>query len=69
MPAWPKNTTAAKIVSYGDFHAANWRHEHLTRITPPFAMPYGKELAGRIGQNAPCAKIRYAKHCSGQKPM
>jgi hypothetical protein len=34
MPVWPKDTTAAKIAFYGDFHAANWHQVFLTRVTP-----------------------------------
>ena len=40
---WPVDTTAAKNAFYGDFHAAKWQAQYLTRVTPPFRMLYDKK--------------------------
>src|SRR6185312_7840429 len=42
VPLWPVDTTAAKNAFYGDFHAAKWQVQYLTRVTPPFRMTYAK---------------------------
>ena len=54
-PTWPKDTTAAKNAFYGDFHAATWQQQYLTRITTPFQMCYGKNPIPSLLVNRMCA--------------
>ncbi len=55
MPVWPRDNTAAKNAFYGNFHAANWQTQFLTRITPPFQMFYDKKAMPSILVNRMCA--------------
>jgi len=43
VPLWPVDTTAAKNAFSGDFHAAKWQVQYLTRVTPLFRMTYARK--------------------------
>lgn len=55
MTTWPKDTTHEKNAFYGDFHAAKWQSQYLTRITPPFQMYYDKKAMSSILVNNKCS--------------
>lgn len=61
MPAWPKDTTAAKNAFYGNFTLRSWQASFLTRIKPPFTMYYDKKpMKTGILVNKMCAEAMLA---------